>query len=123
MKFNELLKTARNQAKMTQTQLADKVNVTQGTIANWERGVREPDLDTIKRIAHALNVHPEYFIKNDSFPQNETVIMKTETAHQNEAPPQLDEGVQRLVEKFNRLSSEDQEKAMSYMDFLDSEKK
>lgn len=80
MKFNELLKTARKQAKTTQVQLADKINVTQGTIANWERGVREPDLDTIKRIAHALDVPPEYFIKNDSYPQNESSIMKTETA-------------------------------------------
>lgn len=79
MKFNELLKAARKKAKTTQVQLADKVNVTQGTIANWERGVREPDLDTIKRIAHALDVPPEYFIKNDSSIKNETVIMQTET--------------------------------------------
>lgn len=79
MKFNELLKAARKKAKTTQVQLADKVNVTQGTIANWERGVREPDLDTIKHIALALDVPPEYFIKNDSSIKNETVIMQTET--------------------------------------------
>jgi len=79
MKFNERLKEARKQAKMTQAQLADKVNVTQGTIANWERGVREPDLDTIKLLAYALDVPPEYFIKNDSLSTADYQISNSES--------------------------------------------
>lgn len=57
MKFNEKLKIFRKEAKITQVELAKKLNVTQGTVANWERGVREPDIETIQRIADALNIN------------------------------------------------------------------
>lgn len=61
MKFNDILKSLRKNSNMTQVQLAEKINVTQGTIANWERGVREPDMETIKKIANALSVPVERF--------------------------------------------------------------
>ena len=64
MKFNEKLKSARKGAKITQVELAEKLNVTQGTIANWERGAREPDVETIKAIAAALSVPVELFFKD-----------------------------------------------------------
>lgn len=105
MKFNELLKAARKKAKTTQVQLADKVNVTQGTIANWERGVREPDLDTIKRIAHALDVPPEYFIKNDSSIKNETVIMQTETTPYPTNAVKADPAARTPVQFWGKVSA------------------
>ena len=61
MKFNDILKSLRKNSNMTQVQLAEKINVAQGTIANWERGVREPDMETIKKIANALSVPVERF--------------------------------------------------------------
>lgn len=61
MKFNDILKSLRKNSNMTQVQLAEKINVTQGTIANWERGVREPDMETIKKIANVLSVPVERF--------------------------------------------------------------
>lgn len=64
MKFNEKLKNARKGAKITQVELAEKLNVTQGTIANWERGAREPDVETIKAIAAALSVPVELFFRD-----------------------------------------------------------
>jgi len=105
MKFNEILKTARKQAKMTQVQLAEKINVTQGTIANWERGVREPDLDTIKCIANALDVPPEYFIKNDSFHQNETVIIQNETTPYPTNAVKADPSARTPVQFWGKVSA------------------
>lgn len=66
MKFNEILKSFRKQSNMTQVQLAEKLNVAQGTIANWERGMREPDMETIKRIAEALSVPVERLFSDQS---------------------------------------------------------
>ena len=74
MKFNDILKSLRKQSNMTQIQLANKLNVTQGTIANWERGVREPDMDTIKKIANALSVPVERFFIDSSVPADPTNI-------------------------------------------------
>lgn len=61
MKFNDILKTLRKNSNLTQVQLAEKINVTQGTIANWERGVREPDMEMVHRIADAIGVPVERF--------------------------------------------------------------
>lgn len=61
MKFNDILKTLRKNSNLTQVQLAEKINVTQGTIANWERGVREPDMEMVRRIADAIGVPVERF--------------------------------------------------------------
>lgn len=61
MKFNEKLKQARENSKMTQVELADKVNVSQGTIANWERGHRAPDIEMVPTLAAALGVNVNYF--------------------------------------------------------------
>jgi len=42
--------------KMTQAQLAEKVNVSVETISRMERGVAFPSLKTMDKIANALNV-------------------------------------------------------------------
>ena len=85
MKFNEILKSFRKQSNMTQVQLAEKLNVAQGTIANWERGMREPDIETIKRIAEVLCIPAERLFSdgsettaNKSYPTNATPAATSE---------------------------------------------
>ena len=40
MEFAERLKTLRKQVKLTQTQIAEKLNISQQAYASWERGVK-----------------------------------------------------------------------------------
>ena len=37
----------RKQLNMTQTELAEKVNLKKNTVASWEQGLSSPDIDTI----------------------------------------------------------------------------
>lgn len=53
------LKAARKNAKMTQQQLADALEVEQPTVQRWEAGKRVPDPIQIKAIAKALGIEPE----------------------------------------------------------------
>ncbi len=55
-KFNELLKSARLKAGLTQAQLAEKIGVPKSTYCNWEQGTREPNVLKLKQIARALGV-------------------------------------------------------------------
>ena len=53
------LKELRTARKLTQRELAEKVGVSQGRIADWERGSREVSrmsLDIAIRLANALKV-------------------------------------------------------------------
>ena len=46
--------TAARKAGMTQEQLADALHVARTTISNWERGQRQPDLDTLRQLGRIL---------------------------------------------------------------------
>lgn len=45
----------REKSGMTQQKLADALGVTQGAVANWENGIRKPDIFMLKKIADALH--------------------------------------------------------------------
>ena len=48
--FKKNLKTFRNAAKMTQTQLGKLINVDQRKISAWEHGICEPSLEIIAKL-------------------------------------------------------------------------
>ena len=55
-KFNENLKIARERIGISQKELAEKVGVAKSTYSLYESGNREPNVQTIKKIADILNV-------------------------------------------------------------------
>lgn len=54
--FNENLKEARERRGMTQKEVADIIGVAKSTYSLYESGNREPNDQTIKKIADTLNV-------------------------------------------------------------------
>lgn len=65
MSFGDRIKTAREKKKFSQQQLADLLNVTDGTISNYEKGVAFPRFETIKSICDLLEVDPNYLFWDD----------------------------------------------------------
>ena len=64
--FAERLKALRMEHRMTQRELASKLNMSQSTIALYENGDRRPDLDTINKIADIFNVSIDYLFGRDA---------------------------------------------------------
>ena len=64
MEFAERLKTLRKQVKLTQAQIAEKLNISQQAYASWERGVKKPTQDNLVKIAQILNVSVDYLVGN-----------------------------------------------------------
>lgn len=48
---------------LTQESLARSVGVGQSLVSDWERGVREPSLSQLSRIAHVLDVSPHDLVR------------------------------------------------------------
>lgn len=48
----------REDRKLTQIQLAEKLGVSNSRVSNWEQGINRPDADIIADICIALNVSP-----------------------------------------------------------------
>ena len=62
----EKLRELRRKNKLTQNELAIKLNVSNGTIAMWETNRRQPDIMTIKSIASFFNVSIDYLVGRES---------------------------------------------------------
>lgn len=50
---------------LTQTELAESLNVTRQTVSRWEAGSIMPDIDKIADIASLLGVSCDYLLKDD----------------------------------------------------------
>ena len=64
MEFAERLKTLRKQEKLTQVQIAEKLEISQQAYAAWERGVKKPTQENLVKIAQVLNVSIDYLVGN-----------------------------------------------------------
>ena len=56
MSLGQNIQILRKETGLTQAELARKIDVSAITIQQYERGVREPNLETIEKIAKALGV-------------------------------------------------------------------
>ena len=73
IQIGEQIKTAREQAKLTQEQLAELCDCTSTHISNIENGKSIPSLETFADICIALSTTPDYLLlgtlKSNSVPQ------------------------------------------------------
>lgn len=53
-KVGTLLALYRRQKKLNQTELAERIGVTQKTVSKWEIGVYRPDREHIKKLSEVL---------------------------------------------------------------------
>lgn len=60
--FSERLKELRLENKLTQKQLANELNVSQTAIALWEKGKRQPDMQTLEQLAQLFEVNTDFLI-------------------------------------------------------------
>lgn len=61
-KFYMRLKELRIERGLLQCELASQLNVNQRTISNWEKSVREPNIDMIIKIAQFFEVSTDYLL-------------------------------------------------------------
>ena len=55
-KMGEFIAQRRKECGMTQSDLADRLHVTDKAVSRWERGLGFPDINTIEPLANALGV-------------------------------------------------------------------
>lgn len=105
MSFASRLRQAREQAGLTQLELAEKLGVTKSAIGNYENGVSSPKWDVLVQIFDVLHVEPN-FLYQDSFspPVSDSVHL---------TPAQS-----ALLSSFDQLNEEGQQKAVDYVDDL-----
>ena len=66
--FNENLKEARLKSGLSQKDLSENIGGAKSTYSLYESGKREPNVDTIKKIASALNVSADMLLGLEAEP-------------------------------------------------------
>lgn len=67
MELNERLAKLRRMKGLTQAELADKVGVTTRSIQNYELGTRTPKMDTVAKIAEALEIDEKAILSDEDY--------------------------------------------------------
>lgn len=62
MSVGSRIKKLRNEIRLTQKQVADKVNVSSQVVSNWERGYTDPSHDDIRALSEVLNCSSDYLL-------------------------------------------------------------
>lgn len=65
--FSQRLKAARKAKSLTQTQMAELLNVKQQSYARYESGKGEPSLETFAEICKLLDEAPAYLLGLDEY--------------------------------------------------------
>ncbi|MBS3943003.1 MAG: helix-turn-helix domain-containing protein [Dethiobacter sp.] len=94
MSFGERLKKIRTERGLRQEDIGKIVHVGKSTVSQWENNIHTPDLETVAKIARALNVSVEQFI-DDAPPQllgrTDYRTTSTPVAHKIITPPHIDD--------------------------------
>lgn len=85
--FKDTLKELRLSKKWTQDELGQKLHVSDRTIGTWERGTRQPNLETINEIASLFNVTTDYLLgrpEKQTESRQQTISEAIDTAMAND---------------------------------------
>lgn len=102
LSFASRLRQAREQAGLTQQELAQQLSVTKSAVGNYENGVSSPKWDVLLKIFDVLQVEPN-FLYQDSFSVVPSSLTPSQTV---------------LLDVFDQLNEEGQEKVISYAEDL-----
>jgi len=102
MFIGERLKNLRNERSISQPELGKIIGVSQQSISCYENYTRDPDTETLKKIAQYFDVSTDYLL-------GKTDVRNPEKELQTE---------KELVKKFRMLSSGNKENLLNYLDYL-----
>lgn len=71
--FNKKLIELRKNLKLSQYELAERLGFSRGKLANYEQGTRQPDFETLEKIADFFDVTIDYLLGRDEISSNQKV--------------------------------------------------
>lgn len=112
------LKTERKRRKMTQQMLADRLNVSRGTVAMWEIGKNTPPADMLVRISELFNCSVDYLLGKTDVRVDDSMLDEVNTL-----PPELLESCGNVLDAKRALyadsTPDERELLMIYRDLND----
>ena len=64
--LSDTIKDIRRRNFLNQTQFAQKIGVTQGTVSQWENGLTRPNSDQLRSISDAFNISVDDLLRGEN---------------------------------------------------------
>ena len=103
------LRELRNSAGLSQQALADKTSISKSSINMYERGDREPGLETIEMFADYFNVDLDYLLGKSDIPRK-SFINECGEIHTTIVQNDLSTVEREMLDLFRKLTPIDQAK-------------
>lgn len=100
------IREIREMNKMKQADLATKLQISQGTLSNWERGIHDPDTESLHKLADIFDVSTDYLLGRTHEPKptaGDIDISEIEYALYGEVRELDDEDKAELLRNARRL--------------------
>jgi len=65
MTFHEKLRECREESGLSQNDIAERLSISRQAVSKWERGINEPDIETIVRLSDIYNVTIDQLLRAD----------------------------------------------------------
>ena len=102
IEFGRRLASIRQNSKLSQSQIAQKLNIAQSTYAGYEKGVRKIPLEVIVQLSQIFNISPTILILG-----NESNIIEDYTKSEK-----------KLIKKYRQLTAEQQGAVENNIDYF-----
>ena len=103
--LNDVIKSLRKRRGLTQSELAEHLNLSQSTIASWENGSRRPDLDFLPKLAQFFGVTVDDLLGRDE-----------ETKEKPQAPQTPEARI--LASGIDKMPPRDRERALNLVKLM-----
>ena len=114
--FQNIFPKLRTSSNLTQSAIAEKLGISRSTIGMYETGAREPDFETLEKIADFFNVDIDFLLgrTNQTTMLPETIGKYSKTHELDVIYEQLSDHNQRKVLTYskNLLSTQQMEDAL-----------
>lgn len=107
MEFKDILKQTRIKNGIKQSELGEKVGLSIQTISAYEKGVREPKLKILAKLADIFDVSIDYLIGRERQEGNQFPLVDINDLEEKE-----------MLEMYKHLSKDDQEKVRAIIKTL-----
>lgn len=113
--FTDLLKTLREQKKVSQTQLAKEIGVSAGNISDWETGRSKPGYAALKELSCFLNVSADYLLELTEAPVKTGNLVGSTLLCDNVPLSQMESDV---IAMLRLLNEHDRKNAVDFITML-----
>lgn len=81
MKYGNRIQALRAEQSLTQEELAQRIDISRAALSHYEKNRREPDYDTLQKLARYFGVTTDYILGRTDDPRPADVIKEQQTSY------------------------------------------